>query len=268
MKKTLFICGFTILQLASVAPAAIVIDADWTVNTAIPDGNPVGITTSQTFQNLIGGPITSVDVQLDISGGYNGDLYGYLVLQNTNGNTATEILLNRVGTSPSNPFGSSGSGFDVTLSDSGTVNGSIHWATGIPPGTWLPDSANTLNGTFGGLTANGTWTLFLADMSGGGGTSILQNWGLDVSVAAVPEPSFGSFIVIGTLGVFIARRFAIMKSQAQPQRAGDGAKKQIPVGVYPNLHCANRRSNDGYTGRASSAAAGSRFAAGCSPSPE
>jgi len=51
-----------------------------------------------------------------------------------NGNTATEILLNRVGTTPANPFGSSGSGFNVTLSDSGTVNGNIHGAAGLPTG--------------------------------------------------------------------------------------------------------------------------------------
>ena len=197
MKKTLFIGGFIIFKLAGLAPAAIVVDADWTMNTAIPDGNPVGITTSQTFQNLASSPITSVDVQLDISGGYNGDLYGYLVLQDANGNTATEILLNRVGTSPSNPFGSSGSGFDVTLSDSGTVNGSIHGATGIPTGTWLPDSADILDGTFGGMTANGTWTLFLADMSAGGGTSTLESWGLDIGVAAVPEPGAGLILGIG-----------------------------------------------------------------------
>jgi subtilisin-like proprotein convertase family protein len=197
MKKTLFICGFIVFKLASVAPAQTVVDADWTVDTAVPDGSPVGITTYQTFQNLAGGPITSVDVDLDISGGYNGDLYGYLTLQDANGNTATEILLNQIGTSPSNPFGSSGSGLDVTLSDSGTVNGSIHNATGIPTGTWLPDSANTLDGTFGGLTANGTWTLFLADMSVGGGTSTLNSWGLDINVQMVPEPAETGLLGMG-----------------------------------------------------------------------
>jgi hypothetical protein len=123
-----------------------------------------------------------VSVDLNISGGYNGGLFGYLVLQDANGNVTTEILLNHVGTTPSNPLGSSGSGFNITLSDSGRVNGSIHGATGIPTGTWLPDSGNSLDGTFGGMTANGTWTLFLADLYGGGGTSTLNSWGLDVSV--------------------------------------------------------------------------------------
>ncbi len=80
MKKTLFICGFIIFKLAGVASAEIFVYADWTVNLAIPDGSPVGITTSETFQNLDSSPITNVNVDLNISGGYNGDLYGYLVL--------------------------------------------------------------------------------------------------------------------------------------------------------------------------------------------
>ena len=200
MKKTLFICGFIIFNLAGVAQAQAVLDADWTVNTAIPDGSPVGITTSQTFQNLSSSPITSVSVDLDISGGYNGDLYGYLTLQDANGNVATETLLDYMGTSASDPFGSSGSGMNVTLSDSGTINGSIHNATGIPTGIWQPDSPNTLDGTFGGMTANGTWTLFLADMSVGGGTSTLVSWGLDINPPAVqnvPEPAETELLVMG-----------------------------------------------------------------------
>ena len=192
MKKTLFVCGLSALQLAGTAQAA-VLTGDLNVNTAIPDGNPVGITTSQIFSIPYYGYITSVSVDLNISGGYNGDLYGYLEYQDANNNIATEVLLNRVGTSASNPFGSSGSGFNVTLSDSGTVNGSIHNATGNPTGTWLPDSTYSLNGTFGGMAAAGTWTLFLADLSVGGGTETLNSWGLDI--VAVPESGQTGWVV-------------------------------------------------------------------------
>jgi len=188
---SLFICGLMMLKFSSPAGAAVALDADWTMNAAIPEGNPVGITASQTFAGLDQSPITDVAVDLNISGGYNGGLYGYLVLQDAGGNTATEILLNLVGTTPSNPFGSAGSGFAVTLSDNGAA--SIHNAPGNPTGIWRPDSASSLDGTFGGMTANGTWTLFLADEFAGGGTSTLTSWGLDISVASVPEPSATGF---------------------------------------------------------------------------
>lgn len=189
MKKILLICGLMALKQAGSAGAAVVLDQNWTVGGAIPEGNPVGMATSQTLSGLSDGAITDVAVRLNLSGGYNGGLYGYLVLQDAQGRTATEILLNEVGTSPANPFGSAGSGFNVTLSDSGSANGSIHNAAGNPTGLWQPDSGATLDGTFGGMTANGTWTLFLADKFDGGGVTTLDSWGLTISATAVPEPS-------------------------------------------------------------------------------
>ena len=205
MKKYLLIGGIVLVKLAGNATAAVVVvDSDWTVDTAITEGNTVGITTSETFSGLSSGAITDVSVDLDISGGYNAGLYGYLVLQDANGNTATEILLNHIGVSSSNSFGSSGAGMNVTLSDSGTVNGSIHNAPGTPTGIWQPDSASTLDGTFGGLTANGTWTLYLADLTSGGGTSTLNSWGLDVSVISVPEASLTGWVSGVTLLGFVA----------------------------------------------------------------
>jgi len=183
-----------------------VIDSSWTVNTIIPVGNPVGVPFSETFQNLSSDPISSVSVNLDISGGYNGGLYGYLTLQETGGATATEVLLNHVGTTPSNQLGSDGAGFEnITLSDAGTANGSIHNATGVPTGLWQPDSPNTLNGTFGGMTANGTWTLFLADLDAGTPTPTLVSWGLNVGTTAVPEPASEWMAGFGGL-LFLAGR--------------------------------------------------------------
>jgi subtilisin-like proprotein convertase family protein len=203
--KTRILLGTLMVALAGMAQATLV--ASWdssTLNTAITDGSTVGITASQTFSGLDASAINGVDVRLHISGGYNGDLYGYLVLQDANSATATAILLNRVGTSGGDPFGSAGSGFDVTLSDTGSS--SIHSASGSPTGTWQADQTSTLESTFGGLTANGTWTLFLADLSGGGGQSSLVTWGLDVSV--VPEPITWALIICGAamgLGL-LARR--------------------------------------------------------------
>jgi subtilisin-like proprotein convertase family protein len=168
---------------------------------AITDGNPAGVTFNHTISqgDVVSGVALSgfnpvqgdISVRLNVSGGFNGDLYGYLVLDNGPGNTATAILLNRIGQDNDHPFGSSGSGFNVTLSDAGTVNGSIHNAGGGATGTWLADGS-TLDSTFSGLSANGTWTLFLADLSGGS-TSSLLSWGLDVTV--VPEPVTWAMII-------------------------------------------------------------------------
>jgi len=206
MKKALLLCGLIVLKMAAASHGQNLIDTIWTLNTPIPVGNPVGIANSQTFQNLSVAPIANVNVTLDISGGFNGALYGYLVLQDANGNTATETLLNQVGTSPSNPIGSEGAGLDVTLSDTCTGNGSIHNATGIPTGLWQPDSANPLDGTFGGMTANGTWTLFLADLDAGTPTPTLVSWTLDVNASPVPEPASGWMAGFGGLLLWAGRR--------------------------------------------------------------
>jgi len=215
MKKYLIICGTILLKLAAPAGAAVVIDDNWTTDMAIPEGNPVGITESETFQNLSSAAIADVSVNLNISGGYVGGLYAYLTLQDANGKVVSEILLNEVGTSSANPFGSSATSVNVTLSDSGTANGSLHNATGNATGTWLADSSSTLGGTFDGLTADGTWTLYVADLDTGGGTSVLNSWGLEVSVLAVPEPA-GYGAVAGALVLLAcARRFALHRSSCR-----------------------------------------------------
>ena len=218
MKKSLFICGFIIFEMAGVTSAAIALDADWTVNTAIPDGSPVGIAASETFQNLMSGPITSVDVDLNISGGYNGDLYAYLA--GPNGGVA--VLLNRTGVTAGNSFGYADSGFNVTFDDS-AANG-IHLYQpisnpngGILTGTWQPDGENldpqsapsaftgaqtALLGSLNGNDPNGTWTLFLADLSAGGQANLIS-WQLDIT--AIPEPAATTLAALGGLALLVLR---------------------------------------------------------------
>jgi len=197
LNKTFVLAGLILLKPAAFAGAAVVVDANWTVNSPIPDNGAVGFTTYQSFTGLSENPISDVVVNLDISGGFNGALYGYLTLQDANGNTGTEILLDQIGVSPSNPIGSSGSGLNVTLSDAGVVNGNIHNATGNPVGIWQPDSVSSLDGAFGGLDANGTWTLFLVDKFSTGDAAILDSWGLDISVTAIPEPPTIALLMSG-----------------------------------------------------------------------
>jgi len=219
MKKIL-LSGAVLLAMVGVASATLVTENYSGSEIAIPDGNPVGIVNSLSVSGA-SGAIEDVSVNLDISGGYNGDLYGYLVFQPTSGSSATALLLNQIGTSGSNPFGYSSSGFNVTLSDSGTSNGDIHGAnvgTGnTVTGIWQPDQSagiNLLDSTFNQSSANGTWTLFLADLSAGGGTSELVSWGVNISV--VPEPI--TWALLGFAGVLgLARFIAWRGSRTQKQ---------------------------------------------------
>lgn len=211
MKKQTILNGLMMLALAGTASATIVENNDYSVGLTILDNQPSGLAVAQTFSGLSLGDlnqgINGVDVRLNISGGFNGDLYGYLVLQSDDGHTVSSILLNRVGTGGGNIYGSSGSGFNVTLSDSGAQ--SIHGATGLPTGVWQTDQsggASSLNSAFGGRDANGTWTLFLADLSAGG-QGTLVSWGLNISV--VPEPVTWALLLFGSgLGlVLVGRRW-------------------------------------------------------------
>ena len=191
----------------------------------IPDGNPVGIVEQLNVSGLIG-TVNDVTVQLDITGGFNGDLYAYLV--DPEGHQA--VLLNRVGLSGSNPFGYSDSGFNITLA---AVGNDVHSYQGFSPtysggqltGTWAadgrnidPQSAGSLfdttspttglaiyNGLDGG-GLNGTWTLFVADSVPGGGNATFQNAVL--SIMTVPEPQTLTLSLIGgaLMWVIIRRR--------------------------------------------------------------
>lgn len=215
MKKQMLLGSLALLAFATVSSATLVIDSTmgntWTVNQDIPDANPAGIALSHTFSGLYeglgGAGINAVDVHLNLTGGFNGDLYGYLVLQNGSG-TYTSILLNRVGREDASGFGFSTGGFgSIVLSSAGGTD--IHTVTSPAGGTYSADGRTVNpNGDFsgpgvasrpaqlnvftaGGISANGTWTLFLADLSGGD-VSHLVSWGLDVSV--VPEPTTWALI--------------------------------------------------------------------------
>ena len=189
------------------------------VNSAISDGNPVGFASSITVSGL-SNIISSIQVNLDITGGFNGDLYAYLL--GPQGGFA--VLLNRVGTSSGNPFSYSDAGFNITLS-SGAPD--IHFyqdyviPTGQLTGTWAPDGRNispasvpsvfdtaatTANlDLFAGIDPNGGWTLFIADLGSGGGQSTLVSWGL--TIATVPEPQTWMLIAGGFGALLATRRF-------------------------------------------------------------
>jgi subtilisin-like proprotein convertase family protein len=216
MKKNMMLGGLVLLALVQTAVATIVVNQDWTVNQVLPDNNSSGYAASQTFSGLDASAISQVDVRLNISGGYNGDLYGYLTLQDAFG-TYTSILLNRVGRTDASGFGYAAAGMNVTLSgDTAQSYQNIHDVSVPGTGTYFADGrAINPNGNFSGATstaglevlnghtANGTWTLFLADLSGGD-QSTLVSWGLDISV--VPEPSVLALTGAGLMAFLGYRR--------------------------------------------------------------
>jgi len=146
-------------------------------------------------------------LQLNLSGGFNGDLYAYLV--NPQGQMA--VLLNRSGVNAGNAFGYADAGMAITLDGAASANihdyqsGSYSLVGGQLTGTWAADGRNVdplsagsvfdsaavsagLN-LFTGVNAadlNGTWTLFIADLAAGGGTTVVD-WTM-LTVTTIPEP--------------------------------------------------------------------------------
>jgi subtilisin-like proprotein convertase family protein len=190
--------------LVGSASAAITL-ASWntgfTAGGVVPDGNPVGWFDTRTLSGITTTSITDVNVQLSITGDWNGDLYVYV--QHLSG---ISILLNRTGRTSGDPFGTSSAGFDVVFEDTG-ANGDSHLnftgAAILSGGKWQPDGRHVspsavldsdsrthfLSG-FNGMDPNGTWTLFVADMSAGGTPPVVTQWGLEIaSISAIPEPA-------------------------------------------------------------------------------
>ena len=202
---------------------AVGVRADYITNatpTLIPDNNSLGI--QQTLElSGFSGWVDTVSVKLQISGvgagAYNGDLY--VTLQHESG---FAVLLNRVGRTGSDPFGYGDNGFDIIFSIAGSdIHGYQDASYSLGPsgeltGTWGVDGRNVdpLNvvgtdsrtatlGSFNGLDPNGTWTLFVADVSMNG-TAQLDEWALDVSV--VPEPSTLAFLALGAAALAVRRQ--------------------------------------------------------------
>lgn len=224
MKKLKTIgAAFAVLSLTGFAQAQVTTVTSTSVNTTIPVGSPAGLSSSTDITG-VSGTISSVSVNLDITGGFNGDFYAYL---SGPADTFT-VLLNRVGVTAEdggNAAGYSDTGFNVTFSDSAADN--IHYYQNDTPsydvssgqllGTWAPDGRNIdpesaptafdSASTAADLSSlvstspNGAWTLFVSDLSDGSGPGTLVSWGL--SVVTVPEPQTW-VMVIGGVGMLLA----------------------------------------------------------------
>ena len=211
MKKT-FLLG---LALAAVNAHAVIYSTNWTVNAAIPDNNPSGWVSSQTVSTMPAGTLQGVAVDIQLASGWTGDLYAYLVHE-----TGFAVLLDRVGT-PGLTYGYGAGSMNVTLAegaswDGNAILGNIHGAGASPSGTYYnPDNSNagiSTTGASGSLASflttnpNGTWNLFVSDLSGGGVTTV-QSWGLQMDIVAVPEvETWVAAALAGMFGAFWLNR--------------------------------------------------------------
>jgi subtilisin-like proprotein convertase family protein len=200
-------------------------NVSFTVNQNVPQGDPSGLANTQTLNfNTVPNfsSIVNLTVTLDISGGLNGGYYAYLV-NNTGG---FAILLNRPGTTAGNSLGYADSGFNITLSDTGSDIHTYQTVSnpngGVLTGTWAPDGRNvdpatvvdtdartSLLSSFAGKDPSGQWTLFLANLDYGE-QGELVSWGL--SITAVPEPSSVGLALLG-LGIFLGVRRLVRRRE-------------------------------------------------------
>jgi subtilisin-like proprotein convertase family protein len=204
MKK--LILASLVAALSSLTSQATLYTTNWNSGFAnagvVPDNNLSGWSDTRTVGAIPAGTFTSLSVNLNLTGGWNGDLYAYLV--HSSGFT---VMLDRVGTGVSgvSSFGYGDAGMNVTLASSGT---SIHsygggsTFTAAPTGTWMTDNTSGSLASFLSTNPNGTWSLFIADLSGGG-VSTVQSWGLQMDIVAVPEvETWVAAALAGAFGAF------------------------------------------------------------------
>lgn len=155
------------------------IDATGTNTGAIPDNDPAGRVVSFNLAGMTS-PVTSVEVQLDLTHTFTGDLTATL---RSPGGLATLVILGRTGVQTGTNFGASANLGGLYRFDDGAPGDlksvALPLATGatVPPGRYRTSTAGVsatlrggcstwLRGAFAGLApaqANGTWTLTIAD---------------------------------------------------------------------------------------------------------
>jgi subtilisin-like proprotein convertase family protein len=167
----------------------------------IPDNTPAGVAYSFTFTDPAAWNITSISVTLNLTGGYNNDIYAYL----SHGSTLVTLVNQIPGTA------GSGSGFNNVILTEG-AGSTIQGATGLPgvafTGTYTADQNLS---AFNGANPNGSWTIFFADLSPGD-TSTLT--GFEVGITAIPEPANVALVVFAGLAVaFGLGRYFVRKTK-------------------------------------------------------
>jgi hypothetical protein len=188
--------GIWLLLLTLLLPSATAATFSTTiaVQAVIPDNQIAGMASRVDLPTYLGS-LTRVRVSLNVTGGWNGDLYCQL-----SHGPHLAVLLNRVGRSTNNSAGDGGHGMEVTFDDAAT-NGEVHVshrtqpgaAGGVLTGAWAPDARTTAPrstldtdprtaplGVFQGADAAGAWTLFIADVEAFD-IGTLVSWTLEVT---------------------------------------------------------------------------------------
>jgi hypothetical protein len=208
MKKTILLAA--LVSGAAISSHAVIYSTNWNSGFAnggaVPDNNPSGWSDTRSVSTMPAGTFTGLTVNLQLNGGWNGDLYAYLVH-----GTGFSVLLDRVGTGVSgvSAYGYGDAGMNVTLAASGT---SIHQYGGnspfsaTPTGTWMTDNTSGSLGSFLSTSPNGTWSLFIADLNGGS-VSTVQSWGMQMDIVPVPEvETWVAAALAGAFGAFWLNR--------------------------------------------------------------
>jgi subtilisin-like proprotein convertase family protein len=201
MNRILLLCSGLLLAAVS-SMASITTNFNYTSlpnSGYIPDNDPNGWASTI---NLSGTGLTvqDVTVTLSVSGGWNGDLYGYLV-HDTGGFV---VLMDQVGKDGTHTYGFGNAGFDnITIASTGSslttlgVGGASYSASGpISSGTYAAQGGTTQMGSFAGTSVDGAWSLFFADRSGG---DISQVTGWSLTINAVPEPTTWAMMFFGAV---------------------------------------------------------------------
>jgi len=221
MKKSILITA--LLGTAALSASAELVhftyDSGFADSGNIPDGNTSPWSDTRTLSGMDDCTITGVQVRLELSGSYNGDLYGYLSY-----NGVLVPLMNRVGVGSGNAFGYGDAGLSVTFSDTAPAN--IHFYQAVSDysitggALWQPDGrtvspiasspfdfdapGTVTLGRYDDMAPNGDWSLIFADVSVGGGQATVVQWGLDIQV--VPEPTGMALGMLGGALCWLLRR--------------------------------------------------------------
>ena len=219
MKKLVTL--LTAVLLATNVFAQTTFTTNITVNTAVPDNDPSGLARAFSLSGF-GGTISNLSVAVNLTGGYNGDLFAYLT-----GPGGYAVLLNRVGVTSANPNGYGNTGLAVTFISGGAdihAYGAGSYTTnaaGQLTGNWGVDGRNispfslgnvfdlagrtALLDSFFGTSPNGTWGLFVGDYATGD-ISTLLNYTVSITTVAVPEPGTLALLAVGGMALLAGRR--------------------------------------------------------------